>query len=518
MNIPRSISRRGMAHLILITTVVFALTLISLRLFPQLRELRPPRRPVALPPAPQQIDPTLVPAFPGAEGAGALTPGGRGGRVIAVTNLNDSGPGSLRAAIEAKGPRIVVFQVGGIIELRKPIFIDEPYLTIAGQTAPGGGITLKGTDEGGGKMLVLRDVHDVIIRYLRIRSGAHGEAERGQINIAIDSGVHDVIIDHTSLSWTLDENLMIHRNIPDDTDPDAWPGIQKITVQRSILAEGLWPHSTGVQIGGEAELEGWRAVHDITLHHNLFASNSLRNPGIGSAGTQVINNVVYNWGSRLGETWYASTVDWIGNYFKPGSLSNPDRHLVHAAFFRDSPQERFPPPSLYLYGNIALPDHTNPGTNDWELYVIHYEETPLPNEFLRVESLPHTPIPVTIQTAEEAYHSVLMDVGANARLDCEGNWVANSDAVDMRLVSDVREGTSSSGRFIRHEDEVGGYPQIDSGTGCLDSDHDGMPDAWEVNTNVLDPHADDSAGYDLDPNYTNIEVYLAGNTSYLSGK
>src|SRR5690606_26825076 len=134
-------------------------------------------------------------------------------------------------------------------------------------------------------------------------SGAHGEAERGQINIAIDSGVHDVIIDHTSLSWTLDENLMIHRNIPDDTDPDAWPGIQKITVQRSILAEGLWPHSTRVQIGGEAELEGWRAVHDITLHHNLFASNSLRNPGIGSAGTQVINNVVYNWGSRLGETW-----------------------------------------------------------------------------------------------------------------------------------------------------------------------------------------------------------------------
>lgn len=463
-------------------------------------------------PPPQQpaLKATPVPAFPMAEGAGALTPGGRGGRVIEVTTLHDDGPGSLRAAVHAKGSRIVVFRVGGIIELKRPLHIQNPYITIAGQTAPGGGITLKGTDAGGGKMIKLRDVHDVVIRYVRIRSGAHGKPGRGQINIAIDSGTHDVMIDHTSLSWTLDENISIHRNIPDGADPASWPHIYNITVQRSLIAEGLYPHSTGMQIGGEFTLEGWRGVYDLSIHHNLFASNSHRTPGIGSTGVQVINNVVYNWLPRAGETWFGSRVDWIGNYFKAGPSSTAESLLVHNAFPKRSPWKPWPAPSIYMAGNMAPPLFSNPDTSNWPMYRIHYADTPLPSEFRRTEPLPQPPIPIAIQPAYEAYDAVLADVGTNARLDCLGRWVPNVDAIDARLLLHVKNGTASKASPPAHEDQVGGYPAIDPGQPCPDTDHDGMPDAWEIALGVLNPNVANSAGNDLHPNYTNIEVYLNG--------
>ncbi len=461
------------------------------------------------------IIPTARPAgtaaFPGAEGAGAEAVGGRGGRVIEVTSLDDIGAGTLREAIEAEGPRIVVFRVGGIIELARPLRIENPYLTIAGQTAPGGGITLRGTADGDGEMIIIQNTHDIVIRYLRIRRGGHGEPGHGQINILVESGAHDVMVDHVSVSWTLDENIAVFRNIPDDADAATWPTIYNVTLQRSIMAEGLHPHSKGTQFGGEFEKDGWEGVYDITVHHNLYANNSHRNPGVGSARTQVINNVVYNWGTKLGETITATQADWIGNYFKPGPLSDEQRLLVHNAFPKGFPDRPYPIPSLYVAGNASPPLFSDSAEDNWKMYRIHYAEDPIPAEFRRDRPLPPLPIPVSVQPASEAFTSVLADSGANARLDCLGRWVANADAVDTRLVGEVTSNTGVGGKtHVEHEDEVGGYPNIEPGTACPDGDHDGMPDEWESAHGRTDPDSFDAGEYDLDPVYTNIEVLLNG--------
>jgi pectate lyase len=451
-----------------------------------------------------------IPAFYGAEGAGALAVGGRGGRVIEVTTLADGGPGSLRQAIEMRGPRIVVFRVAGTIHLNNPLYIDEPHITIAGHTAPGGGITLEGSNNAEGEMIVIREVHDVIIRYLHIRSARIGEPGQGQINIAIDGGAHNVIIDHVSLSWALDENVMIHRNIPSGADVSEWPEISNITLQRSIMSEGFWPHSTGTQTGGEAISEGYQGVYDLTIHHNLYANNSHRNPGLGSTHTQVINNVVYNWLARVGSTWRNISVDWIGNTFKPGPMSDDENLLVHVGFPNLRPDQPWPAASLYIAGNVAPPRFTNPERDNWPMYRLHYAETWLDPVHRRDTPLPSPPIPVTLQSAGEAYESVLADVGANARLDCDGQWVAAVDSIDQRLLQQVREGSGPAERPPASVEEAGGFAQIDPGVACPDSDHDGMPDAWEASTGVLNPNVDDAAGYDLDDLYTNIEVFLNG--------
>ena len=260
--------------------------------------------------------------------------------MIEVTNLSDSGPGSFRAAVTSPGRRTVVFRVGGIIELKSRIDIGHPYLTIAGQTAPGGGITLKGTGQGGAQMLRIR-THDVVIRYLRVRGGKHGEPGRGQINICLDpleaSGnrygdIYNVILDHCSVSWSLDENIAVFRNVPEQPAAarDNFPRIYNVTVQRCLIAEGLFPHSTGLQSGGEriarggkSVFNGGHGVSELSIHHNLFANTSHRNPGLGTKNAQVINNVMYNWSSKCSETHDAMAVDWVGNYFKPGPLSDP---------------------------------------------------------------------------------------------------------------------------------------------------------------------------------------------------
>jgi len=452
------------------------------------------------------------PAFPEAQGSGAGTPGGRGGRIIEVTNLNDSGPGSLRAALEATGPRIVVFRVSGTIQLAKPIRVRNPYLTVAGQSAPGGGILVRGApsgDDAGEVFNLVGGVHDVIFRYIRVRSGATtAPPGRGQVNVRIDAGSHDIIIDHCSFSWTLDENFDIDRAIPDGYSHETWPTIDRITVQRCIFAEGLMPHSTGMRIGGEAELEGWRGVHEVDVHHNLFAHNNGRCPGMQAINARIVNNVIYGWGSASVETRGDMVTDFIGNYLRPGSVSDADYGWCHDTFDLSAPHIIFPPPSFYFSGN-----YQEPGKWDYEITVIHRTNQPFPSSFKRATPLPDPPIPIEIQTAAEAYESVLADVGANRRIDCNGNWVSNPDAVDIRIIDSVKNRT---GTLISHEGEVGGYPQIASGTPCQDSDHDGMPDVWEQAWG-LNPNSNDSAGKNLHSIYTNVEVYLNGIAPLSSG-
>lgn len=472
----------------------------------------------------------VPPAFPGAQGYGAEAVGGRGGKVIEVTNLRDRGPGSFRAAITSEGRRIVVFHVGGVIELESRIDVAHPYVTVAGQTAPGGGITLKGTAASGGQMLRIR-THDVILRYLRIRSGAHGQPGRGQVNISLDpreadrgryGDVYNVMLDHVSVSWSLDENIGIHRNVPEEK-PDQWrdsPKIFNVSVQRCLIAEGLYPHSTGIQAGGERIARSGRQIYNggqgvanLSIHRNLFANTSHRNPALGCASARAVNNVMYNWSSKCAETHDAIAVDWIGNCFKPGPLSDPRRLIVHNAFFKGSPQYRFAPPSIYMTNNLNVGD---PKQADWDMYNIHYEDKPLPAEYRCDKPLAGAKYPVAVISPEKAFESVLADVGANARLSAEGEWVANWDAVDRRVLEDVRlgrgRGTLHEGNRVHytHPDQMGGYPKIEPGDPYEDADHDGMADVWERKHN-LDPHDVSDGNGDSDRDgYTNLEEFLNG--------
>ena len=472
--------------------------IVIVRWLPEADE-KPPPDPPEPPPDSASI------AFPGASGYGAATAGGRGGRVIPVTNLNDSGAGSLREALLASEPRIVVFRVAGIIDLASRINIGNPYLTVAGQTAPGSGITLRAAPNAG--QIIHVNTHDVILRYLRVRSGASGNPGGGQVNIQINSGAHDVIVDHCSMSWTLDENFDITRNIPEAEDEATWPQIYNITLQRSLMAEGLIPHSTGVRVGGEFAKDGWRGIHHITIHHNLFVANNARNPSVGTTGMKIINNVVYQWGSELAATTAGAVVDWIGNYWLPGNLSATEGHFVHNAFDKTTPSNIYATPSLFMSGNVMVPE-----VRDWDLYTIHYTSNPIPQDFRRAQPLPVAPVPVPIETAESAYISVLNDAAANARVDCWGNLIPNLDAVDARVRATVLNKTPSAA-FVTTPSEVGGFPAVQPGTACADTDSDGMPDQWEQ-VYGLAPTVDDSAGLNLDSIYSNVEVYLNGMRPY----
>lgn len=447
-----------------------------------------------------------IPAFPRAEGFGALSVGGRGGRVIEVTNLYDRGPGSLRSAMEAEGARIVVFRVGGTIRLRDTIRIKDPYLTVAGQTAPGGGILLKGTQN---TLIRIEDgAHDIILRYLRLRNGSEEANGFGYDNIAINGG-YNILLDHLSLSWSSDENASIYRKADD-------PSIYNVTIQRSILGEGLDGHSNGLIVSGETNfsnpdnpIEAWKDIRNISIHHNLFIHNSHRNPRVTAAGTEVINNVIYNWKYRIGETTRGSVIDFINNYAQAGPVSNLDRLFLHENSSPAHPNDPYPNPSIYTQGNIVDPVQTDPNANNWDLWKLNYTYNPLPESYRRSTPLQQPPIPIMVQSANEAYESVLEDVGVNARLNCQGDWVFNADDVDRRYLFDIINHWGYDEPISRPYDG-GGYPDIDPGTPCTDSDRDGMPDLWE-SQNQFNPQDPSDGSTDADGDgYTNIEEYLNG--------
>jgi pectate lyase len=461
-------------------------------------------------PAPQVLSNSspAIPAFPGAQGFGALSVGGRGGRIIEVTNLQDSGPGSLRAAIEAEGPRIVVFRVSGTIQLQNTIDIENPYLTIAGQTAPGGGILLRGTDST--LLRIENGTHDIILRYLRLRNGSGEPNGFGHDNISINGG-HNIILDHVSMSWSTDENASIWRKAQDSP-------VYNVTIQNSIFSEGIAGHSKGLIIGGETDfsdpsspIEAWRDVKRISIHHNLFAHNSDRNPLVTSSKAHIINNVMYNWKGWISATTRGSVVDYINNYAKAGSISNLDRLFIYEDANLFQQDEPYYTPSIHTKGNVVESVQTDPNADNWNLWKLSLTHEPIPQSYRRANPLQQPPIPVDIQSAHEAYQSVLADVGANARLNCSGDWISNSDSVDVRILADVRRGEGSE-KPISSPNQVGGYPELATGRLCADNDRDGMPNAWEYlhGLNRNDP-TDGSADADGD-GYTNVEEYLNGKT------
>ncbi len=415
-----------------------------------------------------------LPAFPGAEGFGCDTSGGRGGQVITVTNLNDAGAGSLRAALESPGRRFVVFGVSGTIDVREQIVIDDPYLTVAGQTAPGGGITLRAADDNISGLVDI-STHDVVIRFMRFRTGAPpsvtGENLDG-LNIWRDTG-HDVVIDHNSFSWAVDENV------------STWDGAHDIIFSWNIIAQGLresthpdGEHSKGLLVSGAA-------TEDISVHHNLFAHNTARNPQVTSPGLiQVVNNVIFNYGDSALQTsnpYGPPQVEIVGNYFKAGPDSDPERYEIDAYPIEDAGQW-----SLHVEGNVG-PHATADGP---QTDLVSPEDRGL----IVAAAPPDLPL-VTTTSADQALEDVLMGAGAR---------VPYFDLVDEQMIDDVHD---ERGGMISDASEVGGWPTLPAEDPPADEDSDGMPDTWEA-SHDLDSSTDDSSDDRDRDGYTNVEEYV----------
>lgn len=437
-------------------------------------------------------------AFPGAEGHGRFAIGGRGGRVIEVTNLEDSGPGSLRAAIEEEGPRTVVFRVGGAIKLKSKLIVTKPYITIAGQTAPGDGIAVHNYTFGA------YGTHDVIIRHVRVRVGdASGETLDG----AGLGGCDHAIMDHCSIAWSIDEGFSSR-------------GARNITLQRSIITEPLNLSHHRKYLGtGKGHAYAGSVSGDIgSLHHNLLAHCAGRNwslaGGLTGGGAfagrlDIRNNVVYNWKDRTNDGG-VKALNLVGNFYIPGPATKVSHILKPDLGSREDPQ------TYFVTGN-AMEGHPAYERDNWGSGAVRIDQRELDKvgvteaQALALVRLaePFCDSHVTTHSAAEAYTTVMADVGANK---------PRHDSVDLRIIADVakRSFTARGSKgglpgIIDSQKDVGGYPLMKGGPAPVDSDHDGMPDTWET-THGLNP-ADASDGPKPDaksPGYTNLETYLNG--------
>ncbi len=504
-----------------------------------------------------------LPAFPGAQGFGRMAQGGRNGSVLAVTNLNDSGPGSLREAVETAGARTIVFRTGGIIELQSELQVTEPFLTIAAQTAPGDGVVLKNFG-------ISIFTHDVIIRGLRIRPADdfYTLSPENRDCITIQEGAHHIMVDHCSFSWAVDENVSL------------WSGANNVTVQWSIISEALYrgihpkgPHSMGLLIGDGSQ----RA----SIHHCVMAHNNGRNPlYVGGIDLEFINNTVYDWGysSDFQEGGAQIKADIIGNRWKPG---NAPFDLDELPLSIDFDVDNNLGSLLHISGNFWP---GGPFLTEEQIAAFGANGALFPATSVMTEDSD-----VEVQPANEAYEAVLEWAGA---------LHPQRDAVDTRVLEEVADSSgqiidcvqqgpivldegiaisatttsivysvvddaikySAEGRQVRilsgagvgqmrigvamntldAENQIveavvdspwdvvpdatsqfsitalcanslGGFPEYTAGIPYLDEDNEGMDDAWELANGLNPADASDRNGTGLDAGgYTNLEVYLNG--------
>ena len=439
-------------------------------------------------------------AFPTAEGYGKYTKGGRGGVVYEVTNLYDSGEGSLRAAVEASGPRTVVFRVSGNIELESPITIRNPFITIAGQTAPGDGICLKNHPLNIG-------ADQVIVRHIRVRPGDVS----GEDYDAVGSRyVKNIILDHISASWSVDECVSVYH-------------CDSITVQWCLIGESLYGSN---HVKGHHGFGGIWGGNYSTYHHNLFSSHSSRNPRMASGAgyTDYRNNVIYNWGYQScygGEAFQTghdefnfSRFNIVANYYKPGPATKPGEvaHRIANPGFRNEIDD---------YGKWYIADNVVEGnekvsSNNWDGGV----QTKISFDKIKLNE-PWPSMSINQQKAEEACQSVLKNTGA---------VLPKRDAIDLRIINDARNSTATfEGSTYKKEQEladpskicgiidsqndVGGWPELKSLPAPIDSDHDGMPDEWELK-NGLNPNQAGDRNMVAKDGYTMLEKYLNNKAEY----
>ena len=479
---------------------------------------------------PEDLIKSNIPAFPGAEGGGMYTPGGRGGKVIVVTSLEDSGPGTLREACETGGARIIVFNVAGVIRLKSPISVRAPYVTIAGQTAPGDGICVTGQS-------FLIDTHDVVIRHMRFRRGAQDVAFRD--DAVGGNAVGNIMIDHCSCTWGLDENISFYRHMYDPSEgqyesKDLKLPTVNVTIQNTISAKALdtYNHAFGSTLGGE----------NCAFMRNLWASNSGRNPSVGWNGVfNFVNNVVFNWVHRSSDGGdYTAMFNMINNYYKPGPATPKDTPVGHRILKPEAGRSKL---DHKVYGRVYADGNIMEGypaiTEDNWAGGIQIETQPNTDGYTenmrsnRPFEMPY----IRITSAHDAYDFVLKNAGAN--IPCR-------DIVDERIVEEVRTGVpyydkkmakdangdltglapksmGEDGQFkyrrlpkdsykqgiITDIRQMGGYPEY-KGTPYVDTDGDGMPDEWEK-ANGLNPNDPSDANKDCTGDgYTNIEKYING--------
>ena len=453
-------------------------------------------------------------AFPGAEGGGAFVTGGRGGQVIHVTNLNDSGGGSLRAALNTKGPRTIVFDVAGIIELKSTLKIESGYgdVTIAGQTAPGKGICLK-------NYTFRINASNVIIRFIHCRMGDECKTEDDAMNLYTSGNdIQDVIIDHCSLSWSTDEC-------------GSFYGMTNFSLQWCILSEGL---RNSIHGKGKHGYGGIWGGSNATYHHNILAHHDSRNPRFDhdyvstlKGPVDFVNNVIYNWGDNssyggesANETNTYKQYNIVGNYYKPGPATASSKHRFIDPWTKDCSNctkatgcSTIVPGHFYMTGNVmAGNDEADAGktSDNWtgttaDSDVIGKIKSASPFYWLGKAAV------MTIHTAEDAFRKVLDHAGASL----------DRDDVDVRIARETRNGTythkgsnGSTNGFIDSQSDAGGWPSYSATSQQLervaDSDKDGIPDYYEELFGLDKDRASDADAKSLDTKgrYTNLEMYL----------
>lgn len=418
-----------------------------------------------------------TPAFPGAEGYGALATGGRGGQVLEVSNLNDSGPGSLREAIEAKGPRTIIFRVSGTIELQSMLRIENGDITIAGQTAPGDGICLR-------NYTLELSADNSIVRFIRCRLGDVARFQDDAIH-----GLHgkNVIVDHCSFSWSIDETASFYDRI------------ENLTVQWCLISESL---NNSTHQKGEHGYGGiWGGVHS-TFHHNLLAHHTSRTPRFNNGNVHrkdeyvdCVNNVMYNWGLNSTYGGEEGKHNLRFNYYKagPGTHAKIRNRIVDPW---DSTG------GWYVYGNY-IEGYPEISADNWKGGVQgKYVEALTRNH----ADTPYPVAAVSAQSAETAYGLVLKNVGA---------CYPKRDTVDARVIEETRTGTAKFGKswegggkgIIDSQNDVGGWPELKSIPPPVDTDHDGIPDEWE-RANGLNPNDPSDGNKTNSDGYTMLEQYL----------
>ena len=431
-------------------------------------------------------------AFPGAEGFGKETTGGRGGKIIFVTNLNDTGTGSFREAVMTSGKRIVLFKVSGNVELKSRINITNGDLTIAGQSAPGDGVCIQNYE-------VVVSASNVIIRYMRFRLGDLFQQETDAIWGRYQQ---NVIIDHCSMSWSVDEAASFYAN-------------KNFTMQWCILSESLNESFHGKGDHGYGAIWGGDKA---TFHHNLLAHHNSRNPRFNGGGRSGIsngiypnehvdfrNNVIYNWRGNSAYGGENGNYNIENNYYKPGPATpaSYNKRVVQISKEADAIFLAANPPGygkFYIAGNFVS-GNTAVTASNWSGGVNYASGVTqgLAQLTTAIESQIDTE-----HTAEQAFDRVLKYSGASL----------SRDAVDARVVAETKNGTATySGSktgyagILDSQTDVGGWPLLNSLTPPIDTDNDGMPDEWEIAMKLNSIVANANAK-ELSTGYDNIEVYL----------
>ncbi len=438
---------------------------------------------------------TGLPAFPGAGGHGKYTTGGRGGRVLYVTNLTDDNTaGSLRYAVNQTGARIILFKVSGTIRLKSKLSIKNGNVTIAGQTAPGDGITLRDYPVDLGS-------NNIIIRFMRFRMGdvttqeadAFGGRER-----------KNIMIDHCSMSWSTDECVSMYQN-------------ENTTLQWCIISESL---RNSVHDKGAHGYGGIWGGKNASFHHNLLAHHDSRNPRLGEINKSAFaltdrvdlrNNVIYNWGGNSCYGGEAMNVNIVNCYYKPGPGTSKRERIISI----DRETETGAPTTgiwgkFYIDGNV-LTASTRATADNWTYGVYNqfhgsYGTVSEQDKAAMRMALPHNPGEVTTHTAETAYEKVMEYGGASLV----------RDTVDRRIIREVRTGTAtymtggngSANGIIDTQTTVGGWPELTTLPAPADSDTDGMPDGWEEANGLDKNNPADALLTTVDGTYPNLEAYL----------